>query len=430
MPIPMDTRSRMVAYILSATAAVNFFTGCIAPKNRAARSSPDRAYTAYWPPGGDDARLRLAVKDLIDIQDVVTTAGSRHFAKNNAPAVKDAKCLAIARERNVKLVGKTNLAEFGLGVSGINSYFGTPKNPVNRRHRIIPGGSSSGSAVVVANGSADIAFGTDSGGSIRVPAACCGVVGLKTTFGLIPLDGVYPISAQHLDTVGPLARDIRGVVQGMDLLQRGFAGKYARATAARPSARGIRIGRLYVDGTDEKIDRAIDEALAARGFDVVALDAAFKAQWEQAESDGDIITSASGWLTDGNFMDKTGVSGLTKAILVLGSINYKTDYEAALTRRAQWQRTLNAMFRKVDLIALPTLKSLPPKIPLFGGSPAFEARVLAVQATVAVNLAGNPALAIPIPVKSRTVPVTSLQLIGPRLGEAQLLNAGRIIEGR
>ena len=93
--------------------------------------------------------------------------------------------------------------------------------------KLLPGGSSCGSAVAVASGKADVAFGTDTAGSIRVPAAWCGVVGLKTTFGLVPLEGVFPIEPKHLDTVGPLARDIAGTVQGMDLLQNGFAARYA-----------------------------------------------------------------------------------------------------------------------------------------------------------------------------------------------------------
>src|SRR5690606_19324135 len=102
----------------------------------------------------------------------VTTAGSEYVSKNAAPAQKDAACMAIARERNVQLVGKANLTEFAVTVSGRNDYYGTPWNNLGGDRRI-PGGSSSGSAVAVANGTADVAFGTDTAGSIRVPAACC-----------------------------------------------------------------------------------------------------------------------------------------------------------------------------------------------------------------------------------------------------------------
>ena len=89
----------------------------------------------------------------------------------------------------------------------MNAYYNTPRNPISKR-RLVPGGSSSGSAVAVANDEADVAFGTDSAGSIRVPAACCGIVGLKTTFGLVPIDGVYPVAPATLDTIGPMAKDI------------------------------------------------------------------------------------------------------------------------------------------------------------------------------------------------------------------------------
>jgi Asp-tRNA(Asn)/Glu-tRNA(Gln) amidotransferase A subunit family amidase len=241
---------------------------------------------------------------------------------------------------------------------------------------------------------------------------------------------VYPIAPNQLDTVGPMAKDVTHLVVGMDLLQRGFAAQYRAATSARPSAQGIKIGRFYVDGTDPKIDRAVDDALAAKGFRVVVLDQAFKAKWDQAMKDGRTVAAASAWLSDEKFKSQPGVNARTKAVVALGEYEYKANYHSALKRQAEWQRTLREVFKNVDFIALPTLKTLPSGIPLFGGTPAFEALALSRQNTVAVNFAGNPALAIPIPVRDRAVPVTSLQLIGPRLSEAQLLNAGRLIESR
>ena len=266
------------------------------------------------------AAVCLAVKDNIDMKGVVTTAGSEYVAKTSPPATRDAECLAIARERNVRIVGKTNLSEFAVAPSGLNEYFGTPKNPFSKWRKFIPGGSSSGSAVAVARGMADVAFGTDTAGSIRVPAACCGIVGLKTTFGLVSLNGVLPIDPKHLDTVGPMAKDVDHVVEGMDLLQKGFAARYRSAVAAKPLAKNIRIGRLYLSGTDPKIDKAVDDALARCHFQVVALDKAFTAKWNQAKADGDTVAAAGAWIHYKNYFGKLGVSAKTEAIIAVGRI--------------------------------------------------------------------------------------------------------------
>jgi Asp-tRNA(Asn)/Glu-tRNA(Gln) amidotransferase A subunit family amidase len=409
---------------------MSLFSAAASPQERLANRSRDHAFIVYWPPPENSKQLRLAVKDLIDMKGVVTTAGSEYLAKTSPPASHDAQCLELARERNVQIVGKTNLTEFAVTVSGKNSYFGTPRNLPDGKHRFIPGGSSSGSAVAVETGMADVAFGTDTTGSIRLPAACCGILGLKTTFGLVPIKGVFPISPKHLDTVGPMAKDMTHLVQGMDLLQRGFAARYERAVAADPSAKDIRIGRLYLDGTDPAIDKALDDTLASKRFKVIKLDQAFKAKWEQAQKDGKTVAFADVWFNDQKYTDKKGVRGTTKTVINLGKLDSTDNYKNALKRQAAWQRDLRQVFKKVDFIALPTLQKLPPKFPFFGRTVVFELEVFNIQNTAAVNFAGNPALAMPIPMpaKGKTVPVTSLQLIGPRLSEAELLNAGRLIE--
>src|SRR5499427_7601055 len=166
--------------------------------------------------------LRVAVKDLIDMAGLPTTAGSQAVADRAGPAAADAVCLAGLRAAIARgeacLAGKTNLHELAYGISGNNRAFGTPVNPLDPA--LIPGGSSSGSAVAVATGDADVALGSDTGGSVRIPSACCGTAGLKTTWGRVSLDGVYPLS-ESLDTVGPMARDIAGLVTGMELLEPG-----------------------------------------------------------------------------------------------------------------------------------------------------------------------------------------------------------------
>jgi amidase len=407
---------------------VSGLSGCSAVPLFTKHLPGDRAFIKQFPAEPNGNRLRLAIKDNIDVKGIVTTVGSNFFLLTHQPAKADAACLAIAHRRNVQIVGKTNMSEFAVAPSGMNEYFGTPRNPLRRI--LIPGGSSSGSAVAVANGEADVAFGTDTAGSIRVPAACCGIVGLKTTFGLVSIQGVYPLEPKHLDVVGPMGKDIARTVKGMDLLQEGFSGRYAAARVAKPTGSNIRVGRLKLQGTDPEIDKAIDDALARAGFQVVQLDDQFRQKWDAAKTDGNTVASGGTWLSNQGFQLAPGVSARTKAIITLGQVTYTTTYAGAVKRQRAWQQTLDSVFQKVDLIALPTLQKAAPMLPLLNlRLGVLDANVLQIQNTVPVNFAGNPALAMPVPATHRfRVPVTSLQLVGPRLGEAQLLNAGRIVE--
>lgn len=391
----------------------------------------DRAFITYSPPPAGSAPLKVAVKDLIDVKGMVTTAGSEYLYKHGSPAEKDAACLAPLRARHVWIVGKTNLNELALGGSGINHYFGTPKNHLTDESRLMPGGSSSGSAVAVATGKADIAIGTDTAGSIRTPSACCGIFGLKTTKGLISLKGVHPVSAKHLDTVGPMAGTVPKLVEGMDLLKPGMAAQYEKEVASRPSAKGMRVGRLYIPGTEKAVDDAVDRALERAGFKVVRMNEAFEEAWKTAKTYGNSIAVVEGYEADKEFLDKPGVSSSTRAALLLGDLKHdRKGYAEALAWKPTWQRLLQRKFNQVDFIALPTLKGRPLRIPLIGKSAVFEAFLLEYQNTVPVNYAGNPAVAIPIPLEDKRVPVTSLQLIGPKNSEAKLLNAARIVASK
>src|SRR5436305_1154889 len=169
---------------------------------------------------GDSGRgIGVAIKDLIDVAGVPTTAACRALAEIAKPAARDAPCLREIRRREaageVWLVGKTNLHELAYGTTGVNPWWGTPVNP--RYPHLLPGGSSSGSAAAVAAGEAVVGIGTDTGGSVRIPAACCGIAGLKTTWGRLPTSGVWPL-APSLDTVGPLAADVAGLLLAMPVL--------------------------------------------------------------------------------------------------------------------------------------------------------------------------------------------------------------------
>src|SRR5947199_1385446 len=212
------------------------------PLTAASEKAPMSTFITRLDGGGSGPRL--AVKDLVDVAGVPTTAGCRAVAEGAKPAAADAPCLAGARAADAPIVGKANLHELAFGATGVNQWYGTAVNPLDPS--LVPGGSSSGSAVAVATEEADVAYGSDTGGSVRIPSACCGTAGLKTTHGRISLEGVWPL-ALSLDTVGPMARDIAGVVLGMQLLEPGFAVADTAPTTAGP---------FHLRGPDPSIDAA------------------------------------------------------------------------------------------------------------------------------------------------------------------------------
>ena len=209
---------------------------------------------------GDGEGPRLAVKDCIDVEGLPTTAGCPVVAEMAEPAHVDATVVATARAAGARIVGKTSLTELCWSASGINQWSGTPVNP--RDPRRVPGGSSSGSAVAVARGEADIAFGTDTAGLVRIPAACCGVVGLKTAWGRVPRNGIYPL-APSLDTVGPLGPDVAAVEAGMRLMAPGFT-----AADWDGSLVAGRIGLDADDDVDPRVTAAVEQALTLAGVTV------------------------------------------------------------------------------------------------------------------------------------------------------------------
>ena len=348
---------------------------------------------------------RLALKDLIDVAGVPTTAGTRALA-GAAPATKDASCLLGARAAGARIVGKANLHELAFGTTGVNPWFGTPVNPLDPA--LIPGGSSSGSAVAVATGEADVAFGTDTGGSVRRPAACCGTAGLKTTHGRVSLEGVWP-AAPSLDTVGPMAVDVAGLVLGMELLEPGF-----RLADEAPSV----VGRVRIAGTDPAIDNAVDRALAEAGLAVVELTLP---RWAEATRAAFVLIASEAFASYGPFAaDHPGAIGADVAERIRHSGTVTAGRRAwAGAVRGAWVRELDAAFDQVGALALPTLITETPTV-----DRAAESDLTA--ATAALNLSGHPALALPVPRPGRLP--TSLQLVGPRHGEEGLLALGAVVE--
>jgi amidase len=360
----------------------------------------------------DDARggVRLAVKDLIDLAGSPTTAGSQALAAAAVPAAADAPCLAGARAARVPIVGKVNLHELAFGASGVNDYFGTPVNPLDPGR--VPGGSSSGSAVAVASDEADIAYGSDTGGSIRIPAAFCGITGLKTTHGRVSLAGVWPL-APSLDTVGPMARDVAGVAAGMTLLEPGFT---------LDAASAIRVGRLRPAGcdVDPVIDSAIDSALVRSGLEVTEIDLP---GWLAAREAAGVIIDAEAAESNRALLDDPARRDLlgadVRARLVEGAATTPAQLAQARAVQSSWRNAMTQALAEVEVLFLPT-------VPFYAPLLEDAARKPYTIFTNPVNLAGNPALALPVPSQDRLP--ASLQLIGPANSEAMLLATAAIIE--
>jgi amidase len=352
---------------------------------------------------------RVAVKDLIDIAGVPTTNGSRVVAATAGPADHDAPCLAATRAGaaagQITLVGKTNQHELAFGITGINPWFGTPVNPIDAR--LVPGGSSSGSAVAVATGEADLAFGSDTGGSIRIPAACCAIVGLKTTRGSVPLDGVRPL-APSLDTVGPMARTVDGVARGLALLDPRFS---------PDNDAPLRLGRLRLPA-EPRIDTAIDRALAAAGLEVTDVDVP---GWDAATEATMVVLGAEAWRVHaGLWRDHAGDLSPDVSVRLETSSHIDAAAVAAARRQGRaWEAELDRLLHTVDLIALPTLAGPPPRL-------EDGQRLSEIRYGAAFNLAGWPALAMPVATAAGFV--ASLQLAGPPGSEARILAAGAAVE--
>ncbi len=350
--------------------------------------------------------VRLAVKDLIDMAGEPTTAGCRAVAARAEPAARDAACLRGARAAGARIVGRTNLHELALGVTGVNQWYGTPVNPLDPTR--VPGGSSSGSAVAVATDEADVAYGSDTGGSVRIPAACCGIAGLKTTWGRIPLEGVWPL-APSFDTVGPMARGVAGLVTGMQLLEPGFT--------AGPDGAGLVVGRLPIEA-DPAITTALDRALDLVGWDCRELSVP---GWDEATMQAGLLLVVEAWRCDGALVaaDPGGISDSVRSRLELGGSFDEDTVAGAWRVQRAWKETLERVFTEVDVLVTPTLSIFPPHL-------EEGDDLLVSRCTLPVNLAGVPALSLPVP-SAGSLPA-SIQLIGPAGSEERLLAAGAFLE--
>lgn len=349
---------------------------------------------------------RVAIKDVIDVAGVPTRGGSQALA-GAPPAAAHAVVVERLIAAGCNIIGKTVLHELAFGVTGINRWAGTPVNPLYPD--FIPGGSSSGSAAAVAANEADISLGTDTGGSIRVPAACCGVVGLKPSFGRIDRTGAVPAQTT-LDCIGPFARSMADILFAMTALDPDFV----------PERQADwRIGRLTVTA-DPEINAAVDAALRLSGL---AVEQVAPPDMAAAFDAGLAIINRETFAAFRYLLSSGLVGDDVAARLEVAGTTTDEAVAAAEAVRTRFQAQVDALLDRFDILALPTLPIVPPHLE------AAMADRSAVALTALVrpfNLSGHPALSLPI--QTAKGGPAGLQLVARRGQDALLCAAGTHVE--
>ena len=372
--------------------------------------------------------LPVSLKDLFDTAGILTSAGSNFFA-GNFPS-EDAQVVLKIRLAGAVMVGKTNLHEIALGVTNINPHFGTCHNPWDTA--CISGGSSGGSAVAVATGMSLAALGTDTGGSIRIPAALCGVVGLKPTFGRVSTRGVFPLS-WNLDHVGSITRTARDAARMLSVMA--VFDSHDPASVDIPVedvsshlGDGIHDWRValacgdYVDNVDPEIHSAVKAAgsvFKELGVQLEKVEVSGLADMALANSR---MTQADGAAFHRERLELHPETFGADVRQRLEDGRALTSSEYSLARRAQVEsrRYFEQFFEKYDLLILPTT---PIPAPLIEGTQAIQAARQLTRFTAPFNLAGLPALSVPCGFTGINLPI-GLQIISKHWGESKVLQAG------
>ena len=380
----------------------------------------------------------IAVKDIIDVRGIPTTAASR--VREGHIAATDAPVIARLRDAGAVIIGKTNLDEFAFGTTCENSAFGVVRHPLDTSRS--PGGSSGGSAVAVATGMALAALGTDTGGSIRIPAAACGIVGLKPTLGEISTDGVVPL-AKTFDHVGPFTRtvgDAKLLHRAMSAsagaaLHSGGADLHSGGADLPRSAKDLRLGipRGYLtDLLDDDVRARFDEAAAAlRSAGATLMDVSVP----HASITPAVyihIHSSEGATFHARTLDSVPerYTPVVRRRLELGRYVLAQDYARAMEGREVLRREVDAALEGCDALLLPTLPIPAPPIgaetTTIGGREE-PVRALMLRLTQLFNVTGHPAMSIPCGATADGLPV-GLQLVGRRLRTNDLLSTAVAIE--
>jgi aspartyl-tRNA(Asn)/glutamyl-tRNA(Gln) amidotransferase subunit A len=376
--------------------------------------------------------IPIALKDLFNTAGVRTTSGSKFFT-DNIPT-EDAFVVEKLKLSGATLMGKTNTHEIALGVTGVNPHYGTARNPWNTQ--LIPGGSSSGSTIAVATGMALGALGTDTGGSIRIPASLCGVVGFKPTYGRVSLRGVFPLS-WNLDHVGP----ITSCVKDAAILLQVISVYDPIDPASIKMLTGDYLGHLVDDIEGRKIALGVGEYIESADPEVLN---AVRSAAKIFESIGCKVTEVNmDWLRDAALANKTMTQSDGAAVhrdrlnehpelfgedilrrLTDGAKTSSTEYILARRTQAEARKRFEIFFESHDFLILP---STPIAAPAIAGNDAVEQAARLTRFTAPFNLTGLPAISIPCGFNREGLPI-GLQIVSKAWADAKVLNAAYAYE--
>jgi aspartyl-tRNA(Asn)/glutamyl-tRNA(Gln) amidotransferase subunit A len=406
-------------------ARLNAFILVMAEEARVQAREADRELAA----GHDRGPLHgvpISIKDLFDVRGTPTTAASR--VRDGHMSDRDAPVIAHLRRAGAVFVGKTNLHEFAFGTTNEDSAFGPARNPHDPSRS--PGGSSGGSAVSVAAGMALATIGSDTGGSIRIPAAACGLVGLKPSLGEVSTDGVVPLS-RTFDHVGPLTRSVTDAW----LVHRTLlGGTFGRALAPLPTG-GLLLGvprRYFCEVLDDEVRARFDETLTALQGEGARIDEVDIGHATDAAAVYLHICLADAAAYHAATLDAMSdrYTANVRLRLEMGRYVLGEDYARALRGREVLRREVDAALVGHDALILPALPIPAPSIGVPSirvGGTEEPVRNLMLRLTSPFNVTGHPAIALPIGSTSSGLPC-SAQLVGPRNETDRLLRIALAVE--
>lgn len=374
------------------------------------------------------AGIPVSIKDLCDVAGVTTYAGSRTL-RNAPPAARDAPVVARLRAAGAVIVGTTNLTEFAVGGLGLNPHFGDCRNPYDRETGRVPGGSSAGAAVSVTDGMAAVGLGTDTAGSVRIPASLCGVVGFKPTKSRVPTDGVFPLSTT-LDSVGPLAPTV-ACCAVTDAI---FANEYPVVPDAIPLD-GLRFGipdTLVIDDLEPAVQVAFDSALSTLSGAGARIEI-FKFP-ELAELGG-VGRNRFPAMVEGYSIHRERLDSMIDLMdpriseRLLGGLKISgPDYYDILEFRKGFIERATAITSRFDAVIMPTLPITAPPIADFHGSDERlrDPHVIIIRNTCVANLLDRCALTIPCH-EPDAAPV-GFTLMGENMADKRIFGIGQSVE--